>query len=48
MVTPDVIWSLALCLFCIMLLIRRKRTLKMLLLIGALLLIITARIPGTI
>jgi len=48
MVTSDVIWSLALCLFCTILLIRGKRTLKVVLLICAILLIITARIPGTI
>lgn len=48
MFTPDVVWSLILCGICIILLIHGDRSMKKLLLIGALLLITCANVRGTI
>lgn len=47
MFTPDVVWSLALCAFCLMML-SKKRSMKMLFLAVSLILIIGMRIQGTI
>ena len=46
--TPDVFWSIGICLFCCILLIHKNRSLKKLLLIGALLLILSAHVQGAI
>lgn len=46
--TPDVLWSIGICVFCCILLIHKNRSLKKLLLIGALLLILSAHVQGTI